>query len=199
MNGSAPEKQTRIFIDAGHGGSDPGAVNPREHIKESDVALAIGKLLDDALREIIPVLVIKHARYDDRHISIEDRVAAAEEFKADIFISVHCNAAEDPQASGFEVWTSRGQTQADRLATAIHEALLGVMGGHYGRTDYDDGDPDKEANFYVLRHTSMPAVLVEGEFISNDDQAVYLSLEENQADIAWAIAEAVSAYLGLGG
>ena len=55
------------------------------------------------------------------------------------------------------------------------------------RADYDDGDPDKEENFYVLRFTSMPAVLAEFEFITNDERAAFLADPANQALLARAV------------
>lgn len=198
MNGSAPKKQLRIFIDAGHGGRDPGAIgaiNTEANLHEADVALAISKRLESSILRLLPGALVCQARGDDRYVDLEPRVAAAEAFKADYFLSLHCNACTDPHASGFEIWTSRGQTQADALATLLFSALADAMGGHYGRADYDDGDPDKEANFYVLRHSTMPAVLIEYEFISNPGQAAFLADPETQKELADATAVGLAAYL----
>jgi len=67
-------------------------------------------------------------------------------------------------ASGWEIYTSKGNTKADKLATCIYNAAKNNLKGKKLRTDFSDGDADKEADFYVLTHTKCPAVLTENFF-----------------------------------
>jgi N-acetylmuramoyl-L-alanine amidase len=182
-------KIKKIFVDPGHGGSDPGAVNSHTGRKESELTLAISKAFE--ARAIAAGYAVALARRGDDYVSLEARVALAEKWGADLFLSFHINAAENPKAQGFEVWTSIGQTAADDIATTIWGELRRVMFDTPARVDYDDGDPDKESNFYVLRNTSMPAVLIEFEFITNDERAAFLADPANQEALARAVLNAV--------
>jgi N-acetylmuramoyl-L-alanine amidase len=195
-------KIQHILVDPGHGGSDPGAVNTRLNLKESDLTLAIAQEFDlqndDRFSPAGHAIGVSLIRRSDMYVSLEERVRQANETgghtgkaKVDLFLSFHINASENPKAQGFEVWTSIGDTAADPIATAIFNFLQEAMPNTPARVDYDDGDPDKETNFYVLRNTLMPAVLIEFEFISNDARAVFLALPANQALLACAVLNAV--------
>lgn len=188
----------RIVIDPGHGGRDPGAVG-RGGTKEKDVTLAVSKLLAQYLA---PIAEVKLLRSEDRSFGesvaadLRGRVAIAEQFMADIYLSVHCNAAASPSAQGMEAYTSPGQGKSDPIAEAIIQAWNKEFPGMAIRKDLKDGDSDKEANFYVLRKTSMPAVLVEMGFISNPQEEKLLRDATWQDKAAKAIATGIANYLG---
>ncbi len=115
------------------------------------------------------------------------------------YVSIHVNAAGADgkwhNAAGFCIFTTKGQNNSDKLATCIHEVAqeelkdysryveLGKKDGDYSkaqkgvRTDYSDGDPDLEANFYVIRHTACPSVLSENMF------------QDTEADVEWLLSE----------
>lgn len=95
-------KIRRIVVDPGHGGHDPGAVGP-DGIQEKDVVLAIGLKLRDLLREELGVDVVM-TRSTDVFIPLEERTAIANKVGADLFISVHANAAPNHSASGIETY-----------------------------------------------------------------------------------------------
>lgn len=181
-----------VVVDPGHGGSDPGAVNELLSLRESDLNL---QLAQDFLRVSAGAPYdVRLLRESDSFLSLADRARLANEAGAVAFLSFHCNAAPDPGAEGFEVWTTRGETPADRLSTLIFtELLVGTM--LVGREDKDDGDPDKEADFYVLRNTRAPAVLVEFGFITNDGDAEALTDPESRGEMARAVRTAVTQYL----
>ena len=122
------------------------------------------------------------------------RTALANDWGADIFISLHCNSAANQSAEGYEVWTSPGNTLGDKLATRIYGQIAAEFPDRAGRTDYSDGDPDKESRFYVLVHTDAPACLVEMAFISNDAEAALLADAAWQDRYARAIARGVTDY-----
>lgn len=177
----------RICIDAGHGGSDPGAVNGNMY--ESEAALMIsfklGKALSMAGCEVI------YIRTNDSTVGLEERTAFANEKNVDYFISIHLNAATAKSAKGIETYAYRAGGKAYELAAVVQKELIKATGAN------DRGV--KTANYYVLRHTAMPAILVETGFISNDAEADALFDDGYQTKIANAIAGAVADFLGLEG
>jgi len=184
-----------VIIDPGHGGNDPGAVNEKAGLREADVNLNLALLISDLLRLGDYLYRVTLTRHDDFFVSLENRCSLANNAHAAAFVSIHCNAAQDKNVRGHEVWTSPGQTKGDILATELFTGLSAFMPNSKARPDYDDGDPDKETNFYVLRHTFMPAALVEVEFISNDAAADYLKNQGNLRRIAFAMLDAIEFYL----
>ena len=82
-----------------------------------------------------------------------------------LLISLHINAAGDGTrwhtATGWSCYTCKGQTESDRLADCLYKAAEQILKNQVIRTDYTDNDPDWEENFYILRHTHCPAVLIE--------------------------------------
>jgi len=99
-------------------------------------------------------------------------------------------------AQGYEVWTSPGQTQGDVLATKIFNQVAGEFPDRTGRTDYSDGDPDKESKFYVLVYTNAPACLIETAFLSNEEETALLANSTWQDRYARAIARGITDYVG---
>jgi len=180
----------RIVIDPGHGGKDPGAVNSRLKIEEADVALYYAKMLRSYLQGNGHQAMM--TREDDTYISLERRVEIAHEFEADLFLSLHCNAALDAVAEGIEVWTSVGQMASDRYATFLYRQIEQTFPDRKMRQDTEDGDPDREYNFYVLRKTRCPAALLELGFITNDAEAIWLRDFSTMTDYCGAIAASIS-------
>ena len=190
----------RIVIDPGHAGRniDPGAVNGTTGLQEADVALMISRLVENYLLNV--GYEVKLTRTDFEQVETDDlsyRTTLANDWGADIFISLHCNSATNQKAKGYEVWTSPGNTLGDKLATCIYEQIAAEFPDRAGRTDYSDGDPDKESRFYVLVHTDAPACLVEMAFISNDAEAELLADAAWQDRYARAIARGVTDYTAM--
>lgn len=107
-----------------------------------------------------------------------------------IYVSVHVNAAgADGQwknARGWSVYTSPGKTKSDKLATFLYEEAKSILppdNKHYVRSDFSDGDPDYESNFYVLTKTKCPAVLTENLFQDNKDDVNFLTSYEGKKKI----------------
>jgi len=182
----------KIVIDPGHGGRDPGAVGPTG-TQEKVIALVIALKLAQLLS---PVAEVKLTRIDDAALGpdvnndLEGRVKIANDWEADLFISVHCNSAGDQRAKGFGVWTTPGETASDKLAQFILDEYAKAFPDLVSRSC-------KEANFYVLKRTRCPAVLVETAFISNPVEEVLLTSENFQLRAAQAIAHGVLKYSGL--
>ena len=177
----------RIVLDPGHGGRDSGAVGTAKKLRESDVVLWFSGILRDVLEFVGHEVTTM--RNSDSFESLWSRVVATNSIRPDLFLSIHANSANNAAARGFEVWTTHGATAADKFATAIFEGL--AEHGYAGRPDYDDGDPDRETQFYVLRKTVCPAVLVELGFLSNVGDEKMLQDPAKLLGMACAIARAL--------
>lgn len=191
----------KVVCDPGHGGRDPGAVGP-SGLQEKDVNLAVAKKIAVMLTPRVQVRLTREtdaALGLNQQSDLEARVKIANEFcPSAAFISIHCNSADAPQAHGMEIWTTPGQGLADELAEAIITLWGGRFPGMTIRRDLRDQDSDKEANFYVLRRTNMPAVLIELAFISNAEEERLLASQAFQTAAAQVIAEATASFLGVG-
>jgi N-acetylmuramoyl-L-alanine amidase len=105
-------------------------------------------------------------------VPLSDRTSKANSIakasdKPCIYVSVHANGFSDEAANGWEVYTSPGETKSDEIASILFEKARIEFPSYNMRKDTRDGDPDKEANFYVLIHTTMPAILSENFFMTN--------------------------------
>lgn len=170
----------KVFIDAGHGGSDPGAIGISSS-KEKDITLSLSKKVAELLKK--QGIEIKLSRDVDKDVSLAERARWANEWNADCFVSIHCNAFNN-QAKGLEVFALNSNTSD--LAKDILEGIL-------NENAYTLNRGVKFANFYVLKHTKMRACLVESGFIDNTDD--YKILMEKQDELALGIAKGVCKYL----
>lgn len=189
----------KAMLDTAHGGRDPGATGPTG-LQEKDVSLDMVKRVAG---ELGPVAEVRMTREDDRTLGptldadLQARADMANEWGADIFVSIHDNSSENRTAHGCEVWTSPGQTEADALAECIIKAMEAALPEMSFRKDLTDGDSDKEERFAVLVRTNMPSVLIELGFISNPTEEGLLKNETFKARAARAIAEGIAGYLGV--
>ena len=176
-----------ICIDAGHGGSDPGAVNGKCHEKTAALSIAkkLGSLLEGAGAKII------YTRNTDKDIELAERCQVANKAKADYFISIHLNAAAAKSANGIETFAYTTTDAAYKLASAVQKKLIAATGAANRGA--------KSANYQVLRETKMPAILIETGFISNDAECMALFKDGYQNIIAEAVANAVAEFTGLEG
>lgn len=182
----------KIMIDPGHGGKDPGAVNPRLNLQEAQLTMIYARMLHPVLSDAGHRVMLTRAKEEGP--GLVDRVKYAHVFGADCFLSLHCNASTNRAAEGIELWTSPGQTRSDQLATILFTEIKRTFTDRRMRADMEDGDPDREANFYVLRKTRMPAVLLELGFLSNDAEALWLSDFGTVRAYCDAIARGVAAW-----
>lgn len=98
-------------------------------------------------------------------------------------------------ATGWSCYTSPGQTGGDELATCLYRAAEKYLVGRKIRTDYSDGDPDKEAGFFILNRTKCPAALVECGFMDNRDELEFLRSPEGRKEMVAVIVEGVINYI----
>lgn len=181
------------MLDAGHGDHDAGAVGP-SGLREKDVALTVTLLLGAIL--VAGGMDVRYTRKDDTFLALTKRCEIANAAGVDAFLSIHCNSAAN-DASGFEVWTSPGQTKSDPFATSLFVSYGDAWPDLKKRADLGDGDPDKEAKFAVLTGTKMMAALFELEFIQTHWGENFLRDRDNQRKMAQAIANGILKHFGL--
>lgn len=184
-----------VVLDPGHGvrkegeWSDPGAIGPTGLLEREvalDIARRTGAILVDNGATVI------FTRTGDTALSLEERAQIANRAEARVFVSIHLNASPNPGMQGTSTYFyASGLEQREerrRLATAIQSALVQAL----GRPDLGV----REANFAVLRHSQVPAVLVEVAFISNPEEEQLLAREDFRQRAAEGIARGIMAYLG---
>jgi N-acetylmuramoyl-L-alanine amidase len=178
----------KIFLDPGHGSTDVGATF--RGVFEKDLCLQIAFATAYHMCREHEVFM---TRYTDQYIGITRRCEMANEKKADLFISIHCNADPDPdlpgmhEAKGEEIWICPGSKRGRALATAIGKHLDVVMPEEPWRGV-------KEDDLGVVVMTDMPACLIETAFIDNSESQRRLKDLNTQLAIAAAIAAGVRDY-----
>ena len=184
----------KVYINPGHDTKyDSGAVNPENGMRECDVAAKIGELVRGYLEKAGCNVMLRQSDnlfydsdYPDRTVPV---VAEANNSDADIFVSLHCNASNGvARGTEEEIYNASCSKDALELARRIQSQIVDSIG------TVDRGVKDRP-NLIVLKHTDMPAVLVEMAFIDNYYDA---SLLEHKADdFARAIARGITDYENL--
>ncbi len=185
----AARRALLIVVDAGHGGKDPGAMSPQrpnqpqlvEKHLTLDIAFRLKRLLEQAGYRVLMT------RTDDTYIPLPERVAIANNARADAFVSVHINSFPQPGGQwGTEVyyWTPQSYPLAER----IYRNLLSLLGRK--------GNGIRQRQLYVVRHTFMPAVLVEPCYINHPEEEALLRTEEFRERIALAIFRGIAEFFG---
>ena len=174
----------KVFLDAGHGGKDPGALG--NGLKEKDinlyVTLKVGEILKKHNIEVI------YSRTTDVFLELTERTNLANKANADILVSVHVNAAENILAKGVETFSYPNSNKGTALAKCIQDSIIASK-------NYTSDRGIKTANFAVLRQSNMPSALVELAFITNVDDAKIL--RDKQDDLALSVAKGILNYLGI--
>lgn len=177
---------TKIFVDAGHGGTDPGAVG--NEVIEQNVNLSVALQLAQFLRNGgYEVMLYRTTPTENvlpgKSADLTNRARMANNWGADYFISIHTNSSPNPAANGFEAYVYRLGGRAQALAESIVRSFVSRLGSK------DNGV--RAANFAVLRQTDMPATLLELGYLSNPTEALNLNSS------AWRTAAAQAIYNGI--
>lgn len=185
-------KNKIITIDPGHGGSDSGAVGPNGYT-EKEGTFAISQKVASILNQSgAKVVMTRDSDVDvygpnaSARNELQARVDVGNNANSDIFVSIHCNAFVNPAANGTQTFYYGSSYQGQRLAQSIQEKMIEANGLR------DRGI--STCNFYVVKHSYMPAVLIETAFITNYDEEALLSDDEWQTIMAKAIAEGINEY-----
>lgn len=171
-----------IVVDAGHGGRDPGAVSPNG-TKERDVVLRASLILKQKLENAGFKVYLTRER--DNYVKLYDRAGIANQLPADIFISVHANAAKNTAAKGIETLYAPDISRNNKaLARAIQDQLI-------DKTNATDRGIVSRPDLVVTRETEMSAVLVELGFLTNSDEEIRLLSEAYLEKCAESIVEGI--------
>ena len=167
-----------VVIDAGHGGHDRGGI-PGQRIAEKDMTLDVAQRLRNVLAASGYRVVM--TRDSDVFVPLGTRVAIANSYRNAIFVCVHFNATKRMGASGIETYFYSRDSLL--LASAIHHFVVG------GAPSASRGV--RRRGYYVLRKTSIPAVLVECGFLTNPTEAAYAQTASYRQKLAEEIAAGV--------
>ncbi|NLC51368.1 MAG: N-acetylmuramoyl-L-alanine amidase [Firmicutes bacterium] len=151
-----------LVIDPGHGGKDPGAVS--NNLKEKNLNLLLAQLVADKLSAYDLKIIL--TREADTTLGLAERVKIANRSGADFFLSLHVNAGAGEGFESFIHTSCSAQSQASAYQSCLHRQIMAGLAKHKIR---DRGK--KRANFYVLRKTKMPALLLENLFLDHPREA----------------------------
>lgn len=182
----------KVILDPGHGGHDNGA--SFGDIYEKDIVLSIankvGEILEDNDIEVIYTRSDDSALGDDEKEDLRNRVSISNSTNAEYFISFHINDYDEDtygyeEVYGFEVWTNYDDDRSLKLGETIEENLEAL--------DYTECRPmlDGSESLYVIRENENPSVLIEFGFMSNYNDRIYFTDEDNQELLAKAVAKSI--------
>ena len=168
----------KLVIDLGHGGTDPGAIGPNK-THEADVVLAIGKELNELLKGCN--LEIKFTRLSNKYLSLTERTKIANNFKADYFLSIHINSTKDNTIRGVEVWQySNKNENLNKFSNGLCTDISKIF-------NVRNRGLKLSKELSVLKNTTMPAALIEVDFISNAQAEKDLKTNSNIKAVAIGI------------
>ncbi len=200
----------KIIIDCGHGGTDKGAVGFND-ITEKNVNLQVGLQVAQLLKK--KNITVCLTRDNDTTLSLDERTTFANKQKADLFVSIHANAASSKQSSGIETYClshtlfatdeedalscilnkqlGTKYAKSEQLAQSVHQSILSTIPVEYSVKDRRV----KHDVAQVLLGTTMPAILVEIGYVTHEQEALLLAQEKYQSFIAHGIVRGIDAYL----
>ncbi|WHX47303.1 N-acetylmuramoyl-L-alanine amidase family protein [Paenibacillus woosongensis] len=173
-----------VVIDAGHGGTDPGAISVTKK-KEKDLNLSIVKKVEALLKKETQLDYVL-TRSTDVYVTLQDRAKLANNLNADVFVSIHANSGS-ATASGVETYYTRQESVP--FANVMHKYLVKSSGLSDRKV--------RAKSLHVTRETTMPAVLLEVGYLSNKSDEALLYTEKFQNSVAQGVVDGIKEYLGL--
>ncbi len=190
-----------IVVDPGHGGIDPGVVG--RSALEKDVTLEVGRRLAASLGQAGAMVLMTRDTDTDlsdpgtigasakKREDLQRRVALANDNEADLYVSIHVNSTSDPSRRGAQTFVQQGSAESRKAGQMIQSELAGLLKN-------TDRQPS-EVDFYITRNTSMPAVIVEIGFMTNETEEKLLADPVYQGKVAWAVYAGMVKYFAQGG
>jgi len=230
------QKPFVVVIDPGHGGKDPGNLGTGRYKKtEKDISLDVSTRVGNLIKERMPGVKVVYTRSSDTFPTLKERVELANDQQADLFISIHCNAAS-AAAFGSETFVMGMHKTEEAMKSAMKENASIFLEENYEENykGFDPKDPEtyiilslrqnvyldqslklsknvqdqfrervgrrdrgvKQAGYYVISFTTMPSVLIELGFLTNQEEEDYLNKEEGREYMSSAIFRAFRDYKG---
>lgn len=194
----------RILLDAGHGIDTLGKRSPDgtflEYKWNREVAELAYALLEEHGFDVDFVVT------ETNDIPLKTRVRRVNEIcnlhgsHNVLLLSIHSNAAgmgaSWMNAKGWSAYTTKGKTRSDVAAQCLYDSFEEEFKDRVIRRDWSDGDPDWEEDFYIIKKTSCPAVLLENFFYDNKEECSFLLMEQTKRRVAKAIVKGVQYYYG---
>lgn len=183
---------SHIILDPGHGGDDQGAKSQtKPFYSEKNFNLVTARFVQQQLKQkgYTPTLT----REKDLFVSLMDRAALPQLCHQDIFVSIHFNSAPSTQAEGVEVFYYRDENHPARTQTSklLAETVLKYIVKETGAKSRGV----KHGNYYVIRETDVPAILIEGGFLTHPEELTKIKDPSYLKKLAWGITQGVDAYL----
>lgn len=233
---STSAKDFTVVIDAGHGGKDPGALSANKKIREKDITLKVALMVGEAIAKIHSEVKVLYTRKTDVFVGLNDRARIANRAEADLFISIHTNAAKNRSAKGAETYIlgiEEERTERNLDIAKRENGVIFLEDNHEKQyANFNPNSPEsyiifeymqsefvkesihmaqyvqenltseanrhdrgvRQAGFLVLHATSMPSVLVELGYISNNEEASYLASSNGQKRLSQCIIKAFDNY-----
>ena len=156
----------KVVIDAGHGGHDPGTLGKKS--KEKDVTLAISLKLGRLIKEKYPSVEVIFTRQTDVFVELYRRSQIANESKADLFISIHCNGTKGPTAKGVETWVMGLHKSKENLEVAKKENATILLEDNYSNYDgFDPNSPEATIIFSLFQNVFLDQSLAMATLVQN--------------------------------
>ena len=193
----------KVLIDPGHGIDTPGKRSPDGRFFEYLWNRQVADILRDnlAANGIDAEILVT----ETNDIPLRTRAMRANKVcnrvgvNNVLLVSVHANAAgmgdRWMNATGWSCYTTKGVTRSDRLADCLYKTFKDEFPEKRMRVDYSDGDPDIEEDFYIIKKTLCPAVLLENFFYDNRDECAWLLMEETKERVAFAATRGIIRYI----
>ena len=195
----------KILIDNGHGRDTAGKRSPDGRLLEWSYTREIARrvMADLQAQHYYASLLVP----EDEDIPLDERCRRVNRVCSELgrrnvcLVSIHVNAAGRGNkwynATGWCCYTSKGQTEGDKLANCLCAAALQILPGHRMRFDYSDGDPDQEANFTILHKTACAACLTENGFMDCKESMEFLLSDEGKQAIVDLHVQGIKEYVKL--
>ncbi len=181
-----------ILLDNGHGIDTPGKRSPVWSDGTRLFEYEFNRDIVRRIKEQLPECIILVPEVTD--ISLQERCRRANEYDNAILLSIHANAGG---GTGWECYTSKGNTRADYYATILCNEVEKAFPNERMRFDMGDGDPDKEESFYILKHTKCPAILSENFFMDTEKDCRLIMSEKGRKMIADFHVNAIKQWINL--
>ena len=194
---AAAEKSITVVIDSGHGGTDPGKIAADGTLEKDlnlSIALKLQKYLEASDINVVMPRTTDTGLYEENSSSkkaqdMKNRVALMDECDADLVVSLHQNSYSDSAIHGAQVFYYTTSVSGKLLAETLQDALVaGLDPTNHRKAKAND-------NYYLLKKTSRPIVIVECGFLSNPDEAALLSSQGYQDEIAWILHMGILKYI----